>query len=225
MCLTFDFGLFVCRSEHERFAKLNIFRTSSDRNWIVYGEENFIAATDRCEVYFPFLFLSSTILLLLSLFVRCTTFRRMILLSYQEFCDRTRLRTYTYRTIGACWCYWHKWSNFPLFAVLCQSRCVFFFSVPFIWRSLCIFSITFTLTGRETESIAIRKMCVLIWNTCVGGFCLYVCLCVFGELYFVWICFGIIGHSSRAHLHLKIRSIHNTLNLKSELYEKINYFF
>lgn len=50
----------VWRNEkHERFAKLNIFRTSSDRNWIVYGEKNCSIAgngrthDDRCEVYFP----------------------------------------------------------------------------------------------------------------------------------------------------------------------------
>lgn len=153
-----------------------------------------ISLQRRCEVYFPFfsfLFLSSTILLLLSLFVRCTTLRpNDFTLVSGGFCVSARDYVRIYRTIGACWCYWHKWSNFPLFAVLCQSGVVV--------SRFCGSVVSFFYER------SIRKMCFVL--TCM---CRWESVRVYGESYFGFSILYFIIHisawaSSKHTIHVHI---------------------
>lgn len=99
--------------------------------------------------------------------------------------------TYVYRTIGACWCYWHKWSNFPLLAVLCQSRC-------FPSR----FNVAFVLALYHTHSpdtflfffIWVRRPSV-VYAKCVFWFDIHMCrwecfVCIWRIVF----CLGMLWH-------------------------------
>lgn len=166
-----------------------------------------ISLQRRCEVYFPFflfsfLFLSSTILLLLSLFVRCTTLRPNDFTLVSGGFVWARETTYVYivqlehvDAIGT--------------SEVISHSLPFSVSPGVVVSHFCGSVVSFSYER------SIRKMCFVL--TCMYR---WESVRVYGESYFgfsilyyyTYICLSIVDtHNSRAHLHLEIRPTHNKI--------------
>lgn len=122
----------------------------------MHGGGKFHCSERRCEVHFPFLFLSSTILLLLSLFVRCTTLRpNDFTLVSGGFCVSARDSTYVRIYIV----------QLEHVDAIGTSE-VISHSLPFVLCQSGLFCLVFTPVVSFSYKCSIRKMCFVLTCMC-----------------------------------------------------------